>query len=762
MVETTSQSLRATTDVGGRWQRYSGIAWRRLRRAGLGRKAAIALMFAAVAAGILTFLALTGNLGFTLTQDLILALLVLDLTLLLSLGGVVTFGLVRLWGMRRAGAAGSRLHVRLVTVFAVVAVAPAIIVATMSSVFFNFEVRTWFNDRVRTAVNGSVAVAEAYLQEHKQVIAADALAMANDLNRQWPALISRPAVANRIVETQAALRALSEGIVFDSSGRVIGRTGLSFALELARPPVWAMEEASKGEVVILTSDSDDRVRALVSLQTVPTAFLYVGRFVDPNVLGHMERTQAAAVEYQRLELRRAGLQLTLTSIFVLVSLLLLLAAVGVGLNFANRLARPISRLVRAAERVRAGDLSVRVAEHDREDEFATLTRAFNRMTHQLSEQRRELVEANRQLDKRRRFTETVLSGVSAGVIGVDGAGRVTLPNRSATALLGLDFELLRGRLLDEVVPEMAELLSRVRLWPNKLVEDQITITPNGRTRTLLVRIASERGGDGSIVGYIITFDDVTELMSAQRKAAWADVARRIAHEIKNPLTPIQLSAERLKKKYLQEIVSDRSAFEQCTDTIVRQVGDIGRMVDEFSSFARMPTPVMREEDLRSICREAVFLQRNAHQEINFDIDVPAAAVSCRCDRRLISQALTNLLQNAVDATDGREAAPDATLPPGQISLRLLEDDGGVRVVIADNGKGLPDLARDQLTEPYVTTRKRGTGLGLAIVKKIMEDHHGELILEGNEPAGARATLVFPTAPDVDIEKTATEVETESD
>ncbi|MHA1570855.1 MAG: ATP-binding protein, partial [Alphaproteobacteria bacterium] len=598
-------------------------------------------------------------------------------------------------------------------------------------------------DTVRTAVNESVVVAEAYLREHKQVIAADALAMANDLNRQWPNLISGPAVANRIVGTQAALRALSEGIVFDSNGQVIGRTGLSFALEMARPPVWALEEAAKGEVVILTSDSDDRVRALVSLQTVPTAFLYVGRFVDPTVLQHIERSQAAAREFQLSEVRRDGLQLTLTSIFVLAALLLLLAAVAAGLIFANRLARPIGRLVQAAERVRGGDLSVRVAEHEHEDEFATLTRAFNRMTRQLAEQRRELVEANRQLDKRRRFTETVLSGVSAGVIGLDSAGRVNLPNRSATGLLDLDFELLSGHLLDEVVPEMAPLISRVRLWPDRMVEDQVVISRDGRPRTLLVRIASERGGDGSIVGYVVTFDDVTELMSAQRKAAWADVARRIAHEIKNPLTPIQLAAERLKRKYLKEITSDKVTFEQCTDTIVRQVGDIGRMVDEFSSFARMPYPVMREEDLRGICREAVFLQRNAHQDIKFEIAVPDERVLCHCDRRLISQALTNLLQNAVDAVEGREVLPDVVLPGGKIRLELLDEGEILRIVVGDNGRGLPDMAREKLTEPYVTTRARGTGLGLAIVKKIMEDHDGELVLESNEPVGARVTMTLP-------------------
>ena len=746
MVESVTGSLKKTAAPGGRWRRYAGFAKRWIVLAGLGRKVVVLLMIAAGAAGIITFLALTGYLGLTLTQDLMLALQVLDLTLLLSLGGVVLFGVVRLWTRRRAGAAGARLHLRLVTIFAVVAVTPAIVVSVLSAVIFDFEVRTLFNDTVRTVVKESVEVAEAYLREHKQVIAADALAMANDLNRQWPNLISGPTIANRIVGTQAAVRALSEGIVFDAQGTVIGRTGLSFALEMAPPPVWALEEAAKGEVVILTSDSDDRVRALVSLQTVPTAFLYVGRFVDPTVLQHIEQSLAAAREFELSEVRRDDLQLTLTSIFVLAALLLLVAAVAVGLVFANRLARPIGRLVQAAERVRGGDLSVRVAEHDHEDELATLTRAFNRMTRQLAEQRRELVEANRQLDKRRRFTETVLSGVSAGVIGLDSAGRVNLPNRSAIGLLDLDFELLSGHLLDEVVPELAPLISRVRLWPDKMVEDQVVISRDGQPRTLLVRIASERGGDGSIAGYVMTFDDVTELMSAQRKAAWADVARRIAHEIKNPLTPIQLAAERLKRKYLKEITSDKVTFEQCTDTIVRQVGDIGRMVDEFSSFARMPYPVMREEDLRGICREAVFLQRNAHQDIKFEIVVPDERVLCHCDRRLISQALTNLLQNAVDAVEGREVVPDVALPRGNIRLGLTDKGEFSRIAVEDNGRGLPDMGREKLTEPYVTTRARGTGLGLAIVKKIMEDHDGELVLESNKPVGARVTMTLPKDP----------------
>ncbi|HEX2114853.1 MAG TPA: ATP-binding protein, partial [Alphaproteobacteria bacterium] len=421
-------------------------------------------------------------------------------------------------------------------------------------------------------------------------------------------------------------------------------------------------------------------------------------------------------------------------------LLLLLAAVWTGLVIATRLVQPIAALSAAAERVRSGDLLVRVEEGTSDDELGSLSRAFNRMTSQLSTQRAELVEANRQIDDRRRFTEAVLSGVSAGVVGLDADGRINLPNRSATVLLSTDLDRMIGRDFREAVPEMAALFEAARADPNRLAQDEVVIQRAGRRRTLLVRIAGERVAGGTI-GFVVTFDDVTELEAAQRKAAWADVARRIAHEIKNPLTPIQLSAERLKRKYLAEITSDPETFRICTETIVRQVSDIGRMVDEFSSFARMPAPVMRTEDLVELVRQTVFLQRNARPEITFETDLPGHPVRLALDQRQVGQALTNLLQNAVDAIHGRE--PAAELEPGRIVVRVEERAGQIAIVVADNGKGLPTEDRDRLTEPYVTTRSKGTGLGLAIVKKIMEDHGGELSLADRPEGGAIVTLVFP-------------------
>jgi len=402
-------------------------------------------------------------------------------------------------------------------------------------------------------------------------------------------------------------------------------------------------------------------------------------------------------------------------------------------------ADPISRLVGAAERVSGGDLSARVPEGDKDDELVSLSRAFNRMTYQIQSQQSELIDANRQLDERRRFTETVLTGVSAGVIGLDRSGRIYLPNRTASALLGVDLDLSIGEDLAEVAPEMARLLKLSVRRPDRLAQAQVQIAGADSMRTLLVRIAAEHD-DGEIRGFVVTFDDITELVSAQRKAAWADIARRIAHEIKNPLTPIQLAAERLRRKYLKEIKKDPETFRICTDTIIRHVEDIGRMVDEFSSFARMPTPVLKPEDLATIVEQAVFLERTAHPKIGFETRFAARPVPLRCDARLIGQALINIIKNAIESIEGRIAESGAS-PPGQIVV-TVEADGPVAVTIEDNGKGLPRQGREQLTEPYVTTRAKGTGLGLAIVKKIMEDHRGQLMLSDRERGGARVRLIF--------------------
>jgi two-component system nitrogen regulation sensor histidine kinase NtrY len=712
------------------------------QRTGLARKLALTLSLAVIASGIATYAVIAGSGPLRgPNPQTVFSMLTLDLVFMLLLAALVGRRLLRVWAERRAGAAGARLHVRLVVLFSVVAITPAILVAGFSALVINFGVEQWFNKRVSTAVDESLAVASAYLEEHQQVIGGDALAMANDINREGPAFLRNPYRLTQMVGAQAAFRGLSEAIVFDSSKQVLARAGLAFSMELSIDgiPQWAIERARSGEVAVLTNSGDQRVRALVKLEGgLIDSYLYVGRAVDPKVIDHMDRTNRAVAEYKQLELTRSGLEVTFSAIFLMVALLLLLAAMWIGLTLATPMATPIIRLINAAERVRTGDLAARVSDEGAVDELGSLSRAFNRMIEQLETQRRELMGANRELDERRRFTEAVLAGVSAGVIGLDKLGNVDLPNRYAAEYLSMETDDMVGHSLESLVPELSPLFQMICRRPERSVQDELKVVRNGRSRALLVRIVAERD-DVEVTGFVVTIDDITELLSAQRKAAWADVARRIAHEIKNPLTPIQLSAERLKRKYLKQIEKDPETFLNCTDTIIRQVGDIGRMVDEFSAFARMPAPVMKHDDLLETINQAVFLSRTGYPDVSFECHFPESVVKIPCDIRQISQALTNLLKNAVEAIHGRDG-PNP--PKGKVSVTVEQRLGCVVVSVQDNGRGLPVEERDRLAEPYVTTRTKGTGLGLAIVKKIMEDHGGELMLEDIDGGGARVSLVF--------------------
>ncbi|MBK8908933.1 MAG: PAS domain-containing sensor histidine kinase [Rhodospirillales bacterium] len=744
--------------------------WNRLRRwaarVGLHRKLAFALTLAAVISGVATVLSWTGSPQSGPQPASVLYLLVLDGVLLLILGVVVARQLVRVWAERRRGLAGSGLHVRIVLMFSLVAVTPAILVAVFSALFLDFGIQSWFSERVRTAVEASDAVAKAYLEEHRNGIRAEAIAMATDLDQQASALMRSPQMFDRELTAQAYLRSLPEALVVDGNAQVLARTPLSLTLELDLVPAAAIEQAARGDIVVLSNAGDNRVRAVVKLRRFLDAYLIVGRFIEPEVLENIERTTLAVAQYERLKERRQGILITFVLIFIIVALLLLLAAVWTGFVLATQISKPISRLFVAAERVRKGDLTARVDIVESIEEIDSLSRAFNRMTSQLEGQRESLIVANRQLDERRRFTETVLSGVSAGVVGLDIEGNIHLPNRSASELLETPLDAAMGLPVKEVVPEMADLVDNAlgrrtdRPW-----EAEIRMVRNAVPRTLFARITAERVR-GEIVGYVLTFDDISALVAAQRKAAWADVARRIAHEIKNPLTPIQLAAERLQRKYQNQIETDRETFAGCTETIVRRVEDIRKMVDEFSAFARMPRPDFRPENLCHLVREAVFLERNRSPDIRFSMALPDKRVELRCDSRQIGQALTNIVKNAAEAI--AERSRDSAAEPGHIRVSVTETVSStvgrtVEVIVEDNGKGLPVDQRDRLTEPYVTTRAGGTGLGLAIVKKIMEDHGADLLLEDRKGGGARVRIVFgPSASETGLEHSAGGDESEGD
>lgn len=775
----------------------------RLKGLKLERKLAVLLTVLAVISGIATYVVISTAPPSGRSVQTVVLLLNIDLILLLLLGILVARRLVKLVLQRRRGLAGSKLHGRLVALFGVIAVLPAIVVSVFSVLFLSSGLETWFGDRIRTALDNSMSVAEAYLEEHKENIRADALAMASDLNRQGAMLIGDPERLQQFVSGQAAVRSLTEAIVFDRLGNVLARTGLSFGLDIEYLPPEQLARAESGEVVVLTSSADDRVRALVPLFGFGDAYLFVGRFIDAQVLGYMDQTQRVFSEYQELQSERGRIQFTSAALFGLVALLLLLAAVWTGMAVADRLVQPIGQLINAADRVRTGDLMARVEEGPSDDEIAVLSRAFNRMATQLQNQRAELIDANHQLDARRRFTEAVLSGVTAGVIGLDENRRIILPNRAAARFLELAPPILEpasrdlagtrgvddheqaeagfavdaleiiGADIARVLPETLPLFEHPELAAGQTVQSQVTVHRAAAEYTLLVRLAAQCAGNAEspddperIVGYVLTFDDITALLSAQRQAAWAEVARRIAHEIKNPLTPIQLSAERLGRKFGNQVAeADRSSFARSIDTIIRQVDVIGRLIREFSAFARMPDARMRPELLAELVHHAVELQAGAWPALQTEVDLrELGGVYLDCDAEKISQALNNVLQNAAQALrDSRAApgdAPGVANDPGGEPADVARDHGGpiatpvisitanrreheLELAIADNGPGFPPGERQRLLEPYVTTKAKGTGLGLAIVHKIMEEHGGRVELDQSDAGGALVRLVFP-------------------
>jgi two-component system nitrogen regulation sensor histidine kinase NtrY len=488
-----------------------------------------------------------------------------------------------------------------------------------------------------------------------------------------------------------------------------------------------MELAKKGQVIVIAPGQTNLVGALKSLQNFNDTFLYVVRPVNARVLQQLRATRANVTEYQLLEQRRAGVQVAFGLMYVAIALTLLLSAIWIGMWFANRLVAPIRQLMGAAQQISEGNLGVNVDVRPGDGDLAVLGSTFNTMTSELKSQHDELVGANMKLDERRRFMEAVLSGVTAGVVGVDADGTITLVNRSAETLLDMKEADLIGQPLAKVVPEFGSVLKRARKQGRRLVTDQVTQRRRGSERNFAVRVTTE-GRDNEVQGFVVTFDDMTELVSAQRSTAWADVARRIAHEIKNPLTPIQLSAERIRRKYGDSITKDREVFDQCTDTIIRQVSDIGRMVDEFSAFARMPKPVMERHDVRDIVREAVFLFQVSRPEIAFELDLPDKPVVALSDRRLLAQAVTNLVKNASEAIDTAVEGDPTRAGSGRIVVKVRAKAERVQITVIDNGCGLPKENRERLVEPYMTTRAKGTGLGLAIVQRITEQHGGTLTL----------------------------------
>ncbi len=671
----------------------------------------------------------------TPASQLLLWILAANLLVIVGLAAAVVWRVGKLARERQTDA-GARLRLRFVQMFAIAAVAPALVVALFFGVLVTRGVENWFSERVRTAVENGASIARTYVDQQTSAVGSDLQAMGEDLSQpRVIAMFPTRLTFSRALEDLAQLRNFVAVYVIDGQGQVLARAEAPQAPAYSAPPPATLAEARSGDVLPVSVFPDpDLVRAVHRLEGYGDAYLYGVRYLEPGIIGRLRNAEQAIVAYREAEQSRARIQSAFILVYVETALLVLVGAVWLGMAAAGAIAAPVARLVQAADRVAGGDLDVRV-ETDRDvEEIAVLSRAFNRMTSDLQTQQEALKNASAEAQARRRFIETVLSGVSAGVVGTDARGRVSAINRQAQALLDIGDDAV-GKPLAKVSPELATVVS----GPPEAGDQEVDVTRGGDTHRLRVRVS-----DGEEGGLILTFDDITRLVTAQRNAAWKDVARRIAHEIKNPLTPIQLSAERLRRKYRDQIVGDLETFDRCTDTIVRQVGDIGRMVDEFSSFARMPAPKFAEEDPAELLREAVFAQRVAQPDAEMELVEPLPSVRFVADGRMVGQALTNVLKNAGESVSARRASdPDS---PGRVTASLALEGDGLCFIVEDDGIGLPAKDRDRLAEPYVTTREKGTGLGLAIVKRICEDHGGELVLgDAVELTGARVVLRFPRA-----------------
>jgi two-component system nitrogen regulation sensor histidine kinase NtrY len=682
-----------------------------------------------IVSALATFLILTNLTPIAPREEVVYVVLFTNVALVIAMVAVVAVHVVGLWRAWEKKIAGARLHARIVALFSVIAALPALLLAIAATTTFSRALDNWFNQQTMSIVLNSLNVAHAYLEEHGQVIRTDIVNMAKDLDEAAPQVADDPRKFRELMFAQAGLRDLPVAYVVDSKGAVKVAVLEDEKIPYIAPPEHLLRAAASGQVPLLMPRDSYRVAALARLNNYPDSFLYVARGVDPEVVKHLQRTEAGVRRYESLRQVRGGLKFAHGLMYFMISLTALLAAIWIGLWFAGQFVAPIRRLISAAQQVTRGNLKVELPVRRGEGDLRRLSMNFNAMTKELERQRTDLITANDQLIERRRFMEAVLSGVSAGVIGLDRDNCITLASRSAEKLLGLEAAKLVGRPLAEAVPEFAALVEGADEHKGR-TQHQVTLIINGEERNFSVRVTREERGEEDY-GSVLTFDDVTELVSAQRTSAWADVARRIAHEIKNPLTPIQLSAERLRRKYTKMITEDVETFERCTDTIIRQVGDVTRMVDEFSAFARTPKPQMEDIDIRDVVRSAVLDRHMTTAEVTFDTKVGGEPIIVTCDRRLVGQAVSNLVKNAQEALQSyAESAGREPDWKGRIETVVRRNGDRADIEVIDNGPGLPKHNRNRLLEPYVTTKgNKGTGLGLAIVLKSVEQHGGTLSLE---------------------------------
>lgn len=697
------------------------------------------LLFIALISAFFTYEELAKNqLSNVENPQLIIVLIILDLILFLCLFTLLARNIFRAW--HKSKYHSGRLQNKIIFMFCMVAAIPTIIITVFSTIFFNFGIQSWFDQRVSTAIGESVVVSESYFRTQLQLIESDIRIMMQDVNFLAPDISYGPERLAQYLTKQAEDKELVEAVIFQTQPkRIIAESRFNFSVPFGNLPDSAIEDALANKIVIIKTDDDNKVRALSKLDFLPNCYLLVSRTIDNKVLDHMANTKGAASEYERLRGKLSSLEIQFLVIFVIVSLVLLFAAVWMGVVFSSALIKPLKKLVKATEQISEGNFAeVHLPISNKNDEISMLTKAFNIMTLEIDHKQKSLILANMEIKAQHHFSETVLSGVSAGVVALDNNHKISMINKAAKNILLLNESPLNKK-FDDVCPEIAALLQHVQDFSGHEMKKEISINRDGHSFILIVRIITEKF-HGKKEGYIITFDDITTLVLAQRSAAWSDVARKVAHEIKNPLTPIHLAADRLRKKYANE-VSDGKNFEKYLEIIVKHVKDIGTMVEEFVQFARMPAPELSDINLAQLVREAVFSRKCLDKPINYVSEIQIDPAIVLCDARQISQVLLNLLKNA------EEAIEDHNISNGEIKIQLKLRDNRIELCIIDNGGGFPAELFDRLTEPYITSKSTGTGLGLAIVKKILDDHNVELSFANNYNHGATIKLVFNQAND---------------
>ncbi|MEM9843780.1 MAG: PAS domain-containing sensor histidine kinase [Pseudomonadota bacterium] len=719
--------------------------------------AALSLVLIGPILAFLTYLVL-GPLDGNASSNTLRVVLLTDLVYVIIVAALVLQRVMQMIAARRRRSAGSRLHLRLTGVFAIMALLPTITVAVFATLSINMGLEAWFSDRVGRVVDSSVAAAEAYQEEQRRDLETDARALVSliEATKRAALFIDDGDIRQVLSRGQREIqRGLREAYVIDGLGEIRARGERSYLFDYERPTRAQLDQALEDGIVVIRDWDNNEFRALLPLREIPDRFLYVSRNVDGDILNLLDETQETARFYQQREEDRDRVLFEFGLLYLGFAVILILAAIWLGMWFAERLSRPVGRLTSAAQRVGEGDLDTRVREEDGEDEISQLSRYFNQMTGQLKVQRERLLTNTEQIERRRRLFDSVLGSVSSGVVGLDAKGRVAFVNRAAARLLAWE-EDQQSLALSVAVPEFDTLFQKLRASKSDFLQEEIKVSRSGRTENLLVRMSTRDSEAGRREGYVVAFDDVTDLVSAQRMAAWGDVARRIAHEIKNPLTPIQLSTERIKRKFIKSLDEDQAEdLVQLTDVVIRQTNDLRRIVDEFSKFARMPEPQIKLESLTALVREAVVLQEAGQPDVRFVTDMTDEPLWSDVDATMISQALTNVIKNAGEAIETFYEKEGKGAHEAEIRIETRSDESMVEIRISDNGIGLP-ADRSRLFEPYVTTREKGTGLGLPIVKKIIEEHGGSFTLAdasafqpGARP-GAMAVIRLPHASTSDI------------